>query len=212
MLLRTLAAGRLQTNCYVLACRRRREAMVVDPGGDLERILDTVGDLKVRVTQVVLTHYHFDHIEAADPLRAATGASLAIHHSEAAPLKDPPPLFRLLVANVPDGIVADRLLHDGDVLSVGDLKVQVLHTPGHSPGGVSLWLADEGIVFCGDTLFRGGVGRTDFPGSSPSVLSRSIRDRLFLLPEETVVYPGHGPPTTIGYERQHNPWVATKPG
>ena len=103
--------------------------------------------------------------------------------------------------------MADRALEDGEILTVGSLEVKVLHTPGHSPGGISLWLPAENAVFCGDTLFRDGLGRADFPGSSHKVLVESIRTKLFTLPDETVVYPGHGPPTTIGYERRHNPWL-----
>ncbi|OGO05001.1 MAG: hypothetical protein A2Y73_03060, partial [Chloroflexi bacterium RBG_13_56_8] len=157
---------------------------------------------------IVLTHFHFDHVLAVEAVRAETKASLAIHHTEAAYLKNPPPLFRFFSPHAPNGIVADRLLEDGDHLEIGDLTVEVLHTPGHSPGGISLWIAQERVVFSGDALFRSGIGRTDFPGASYEVLLRSIRERLFALPDNTKVYPGHGPPTTIGYERQTNPWAS----
>lgn len=208
MILRQLVVGRLSTNCYLLGCERTREAMVIDPGGDADSILETVVELDLKVQQIVLTHSHFDHILAADELRSATGAGLAIHRSEASMLTDPPALFRFFAPQTPRGLVADRLLDDGDTLSVGELQAEVLHTPGHSPGGISLWMAEEGIVFCGDTLFQQGVGRSDFPGSDHETLMRSIRERLYALPDETVVYPGHGPSTTIGHERQHNPWVS----
>ena len=209
MLLRTLAVGQLKTNCYLLADERDGRAFVVDPGGDLDLILANIQEVGVRLEKIVLTHFHFDHVLAAAPLRRETGAPLAIHHSEAEHLFDPPALFRFFAPNTPKGIRADELLHDGDVLKLGDLSLQVMHTPGHSPGGISLWVASEKVVFCGDTLFRYGVGRTDFPGSSAETLKRSIRRKLFSLPDETVVYPGHGPDTTIGEERRHNPWVAT---
>ena len=208
MILRQLVVGRLSTNCYMLGCERTREAMVIDPGGDAGSILEAVVELDLQVQQIVLTHSHFDHILAADELRSATGAGLAIHSSEASMLTDPPALFRFFAPQTPRGLVADRLLDDGDILSVGELQAEVLHTPGHSPGGISLWMAEEGIVFCGDTLFQQGVGRSDFPGSDHETLMRSIRERLYALPDETVVYPGHGPSTTIGHERQHNPWVS----
>ena len=210
MILRTRTVGRLGTNCYVVACERTHQAMVVDPGGDLQDISSTLEEIGAQAQQIVLTHFHFDHILAADPLRQETGASLAIHEAEAPHLTNPPALFRAFSPDVPQGLVADQLLHDGDVLSVGDIRVEVLHTPGHSPGGISLWLPDEQIVFSGDALFREGIGRTDFPGSSSDQLLRSIREKLFALPDETVVYPGHGPSTTVGYEKSHNPWVAVR--
>ena len=209
MILRTLAVGQLDTNCYLIACERTHEGLVIDPGADAEEILSATAALEVRVGQIVLTHYHFDHVLAVDVVRRATGASLAIHESEAALLTKPPALFRFFAPQTPQVLVADHLLRDGDRLNVGDLCVEVLHTPGHSPGGISLWIGSEGVVFSGDTLFREGLGRTDFPGGDQGLLLRSIRERLFALPEETIVYPGHGPATTIGYERQHNPWLGS---
>jgi glyoxylase-like metal-dependent hydrolase (beta-lactamase superfamily II) len=209
MILRTLVVGQLKTNCYLIGCPRTQEAMVIDPGGDVEEILSAVRDLQVQVRQIVLTHFHFDHCLAAGPLRSATGASLLIHRDDAQYLTKPPALFRFFVPSTPRGLVADRTLEDGETLAVGDLNMKVLHTPGHTPGGISLWMPDEGVVFCGDTLFRDGLGRTDFPGSSYDALVESIRTKLFALPEETVVYPGHGPATTIGYERRNNPWLGS---
>ena len=207
MILRTFVVGQLKTNCYLVGCEHTRLAMIIDPGGDAEKILDAIQESKVKVQHVVLTHFHFDHVMAADAVLAATNASLAIHHVEAAYLSDPPALFRYFTPSVPRGLVADLLLHDGDDLAVGQLNTKILHTPGHSPGSVSLWIAQEEGVFCGDVLFREGVGRADFPGCSREALERSIRERLFALPDETTVYPGHGPKTTIGHERRHNPWV-----
>ena len=209
VILCTLVVGPLQTNCYLVGCERTRQAMIIDPGADADKIMAAVVRLGLKVTQIVLTHSHFDHILAVDPVRSETGAVVAIHEHEAEHLTQPPTLFRFFAPNIPEGLVADRLLHDHDLLSVGDLKARVIHTPGHSPGGVSLYVASEGVVFCGDSLFRDGVGRTDFPGSSHHLLVRSIRERLFALPDETTVYPGHGPQTTIGRERRHNPWIGT---
>lgn len=210
MILRHLVVGALQTGCYLVGCEHTRQGVLIDPGGDPERILDAINELNLQITLIVLTHFHFDHILAVEPVRSETGASLAIHHAEASYLSDPPALFQFLSPGVPQRIVADRLLHDGDRFEVGDLTVEVLHTPGHSPGGISLWIAEERVVFSGDALFRAGIGRTDFPGSSYEVLMRSIRERLFSLPDDTTVYPGHGPPTTIGYERRTNPWVGIR--
>lgn len=208
MILRTLVVGQLKTNCYLVGCPRTHEALVIDPGGDVEDILSAVREVGAQVRQIVLTHFHFDHCLAAGPLRSATGASLLIHRDDAPYLTKPPALFRFFVPSTPRGLVADRALEDGEAILVGELTLKVLHTPGHSPGGISLWMPDEGVVFCGDTLFRDGLGRTDFPGSSHKVLLESIRNKLFTLPDETVVYPGHGPETTIGYEHRHNPWLS----
>ena len=210
MILETLVVGDLSTNCYLVGCERTREAMVIDPGGDAERILGAVRGAGVRVGQIVLTHFHFDHVLAAKAVQTSTGATLAIHYSEGDYLAQPPLLFRFFTPSVPKGLEASLLLHDGDRVQIGDLDVQVLHTPGHSPGGISLWIPGEGVVFSGDALFREGVGRTDFPGSDRDALAVSIRERLFALPDETVVYPGHGPATTIGHERRYNPWVGAR--
>jgi hydroxyacylglutathione hydrolase len=207
MILRTYPVGQLGTNCYLIASESTHEAMLVDPGGDAAHILEIVRQLQVQVRHIVLTHFHFDHILAVESVRQATGAPLAIHQDDAEALTNPPTLFRFFAPQTPRGIVAERLLQDGDNLMAGELSGQVLHTPGHSPGGISLWFAIEKVVLTGDALFREGLGRTDFPGASHDELVRSIQERLFTLPDETVVYPGHGPATTIGHERQHNPWV-----
>lgn len=208
MILHALTVGRLSTNCYLVGCERTREAIVVDPGGDAPDILAAIQELGLHVGLIVLTHYHFDHLLAVPGVRAATGAPLAIHELEEALVQDPPPLFRLYAPEMPEeGVRPDRLLRAGEVLSVGDLRGTVLHTPGHSPGGISLWFEAERLVLTGDALFREGVGRTDFAGSSHEALVRAIRDTLFALPDDTRVYPGHGPPSTIGHERAHNPWV-----
>ena len=210
LLLKTLNVGRIHTNCYVLACERTREALVIDPGDDLMLIQDALAAFDARLTLIALTHYHFDHVLAAEALRQATGAPVAIGSAELDLLAAPPALFRFFREGR-QSLTADRGLRDKEVLQVGDLRVTVLATPGHSPGGVSFWLPDERVVFCGDALFRGGVGRTDLPGSDAALLLRSIRERLFDLPDDTVVYPGHGPSTSIGHERRTNPWAASIP-
>ncbi|MBC7236046.1 MAG: MBL fold metallo-hydrolase [Chloroflexi bacterium] len=212
MILQRLVVGPLSSNCYLVGCDETREAMIIDPGGDAEEILAAVEKHKLHVTLVVLTHFHFDHALAAKPVCQATGARLAIHYLEVGYLREPPVLFRLFSPEVPRGLEADLLLHDGDVLQIGTLQARVLHTPGHSPGSISLWLEQEGVLFSGDLLFQDGVGRTDFPGSSAWELMRSIQERIFTLPEETVVYPGHGPETTVGTEKRYNPWVGAGRG
>lgn len=210
MILRPLIVGKLDTNCYLVACERTREALVVDPGGDAPDILAAIEELKLTVRCIVLTHFHFDHILAAPEVRERTRAPLAIHELGAPLLAEPPALFRFFSPDIPQGLTADRVLRDGEHLRLGEVDVEVLHTPGHSPDGISLWIAKEKAALSGDLLFNGGVGRTDFPGSDAATLVRSVRERLFPLPDEVAVYPGHGPKTTIGQERRNNPWVGER--
>ncbi|MFP3896766.1 MAG: MBL fold metallo-hydrolase [Anaerolineales bacterium] len=210
MLLEHLVVGRLQTNCYIVGCQQTDKALIIDPGAEAERLLESVRATRLEVTDIVLTHFHFDHILAANPLRKATGATLHIHENEAEYLCHPPDLFRAFSPNIPQGLKADNLLQEGDIFPVGRLNIQVLHTPGHSPGGISLWLPEEEAVFCGDTLFREGLGRSDLPGGDHQTLLKSIHAKLLALPKETRVYPGHGAPTTVAHEMRHNPWLATR--
>ena len=208
MILSTLVVGKIKTNCYLVGCPETGAALVVDPGDEAERILAEVTRQRLTVQMIVLTHFHFDHVLAAEAVRARTGAPLAIHAREAQHLANPPALFRFFAPGAPTGLVADRLLQDGETITVGTLEVRVLPTPGHSPGGISLWLPQEQVVLTGDALFHEGLGRTDFPGSDGGLLLQSVREQLLTLPEETMVYPGHGPSTTIGHEKSHNPWLS----
>jgi glyoxylase-like metal-dependent hydrolase (beta-lactamase superfamily II) len=208
MIQQNLVVGKLQTNCYVLTDEATRETLIIDPGADAPQILAAVRAQNGVVRLIVLTHYHFDHLLAAAEVRAQTGAPLAIHALETELLTDPPRLLRAMAPNIPRGLIAERALQDDEIIQVSGIAAQVLHTPGHSPGGISLWIAAEGVVFSGDALFRQGIGRTDFPGCSEETLLRSIRERLLTLPAETVVYPGHGPHTTIGAEKRLNPWLS----
>jgi len=207
MILKAIFVGRLHTNCYLVACERTREALVIDPGAEERKILGQARNLDVQIRQIALTHFHFDHILAVKALLAETGATLAIHQDDAPLLSNPPALFRVFTPDASTDLAVNVLLHDGDEITMGDLTLRVLATPGHSPGGISLWLPKEKVIFVGDTWFREGIGRTDFPGCDQATLLRSIRERLFALPDETVVYPGHGPHTTIGHEKRHNPWL-----
>lgn len=206
MLIETLTVGPVMTNCYIIACEDTKEAAVIDPGGDAKRILDTVQRMGVEVVYVLNTHGHFDHTLANDQIVAATGARLAIHEADA-------PMLTMGGGAAWFGMKgskssADVLLHEGDTLKVGNLQLQVLHVPGHSPGGVAFYIASEGVVFSGDALFNMGIGRTDLPGGDYDQLIASIQTRLFALPAETVVYSGHGPATTIARERAGNPFLA----
>lgn len=205
MLIETLVVGPLQVNCFIIACEVTRLALVVDPGDDAERILATLAARKLKVVSVVNTHGHFDHVGGNRRLVEVTGAELLLHEA------DLPILRRARDHAAGYGLVSagssepTRMLKGGELLEVGELKIQIIATPGHSPGGIALSVG--GHLFAGDTLFADSVGRTDLPGSNHADLVKSIRSKLFTLPDATVVHPGHGPDTTIGHEKRHNPFV-----
>jgi len=207
MIVKTLVVGPFATNCYIVALESTRLGMVVDPGAEARRILRAVGDLGLVIGLIVVTHNHVDHIGAVAPVKEATGAEFALHEAEMGGSRG---VFSRMLASMMGGSFnplpqPDRLLKDGDIIDVDGLRFTVLHTPGHSPGGISLY--GNGVVFSGDTLFNCGVGRTDLPGCSYAQLMDSIRNKLMTLPDETIVYPGHGPETTIGTERRVNPFL-----
>lgn len=208
MILTSMALGPIQANCYILGCERKREAAVIDPGGEAERILTELARHELTLKHIVNTHGHFDHVSANGSLKKATGASILIH------AEDAPMLTQLAQAAASWGLTAedspppDRYLADGDEVTFGDITLKVIHTPGHSPGGIALFTDD--CVFVGDTLFAGSVGRTDLPGGNPTVLKDSIQQKLFPLGDEIKVYPGHMQTTTIGAEKRHNPFVGAR--
>lgn len=203
-----LVLGPLETNCWIVSDECGGPAIVIDPAEDPARIVTELGDRSVAA--VVLTHGHFDHLGAVEPLLSETGAPLFVHTDDAESITTPTgsggAAWGFHVSSPP----ADRLLADGDVVEAGDLRLSVLHTPGHTPGGICL-LGDGGEgqppqLFSGDTLFAGSVGRTDFPGGDGRALALSIARVLAPLAPETIVHPGHGPDTTIGRERRLNPF------
>lgn len=204
MIVERAVLGDLGTNCWLASDDAAGPLVVIDPAGDAAELLAIIGDRPV--SEIVLTHGHFDHLGAADALRQATGAPMAVHRDDAGSLTDPVTTGGTLFGYPYSTAAADRTLDDGDAIVSGSLTLRVLHTPGHTPGGVCLLAEGEGHLFSGDTLFASSVGRTDFPGGDSSALRRSIAERLAPLPEETVVHPGHGPDTTIGRERRVNPF------
>jgi glyoxylase-like metal-dependent hydrolase (beta-lactamase superfamily II) len=206
MLYRALPVAPFGTNCYIAGSSETHDGMVIDPAGDATRILKNIKELDLKVGIIVLTHNHADHFGAVAAVKKATEAAFAIHRADAEGLQglgasrfaqfdnefQPPP-------------PPDRLLEDGDTIKVGDLTFSVLHTPGHSRGGICI--AGYGVVFSGDTLFNMGIGRTDGPNGDYDQIIRSIESKLMVLPDQTVVLPGHGPKSTIGQERVANPFL-----
>jgi len=194
------------TNCYLVASEQTRDGMVVDPAGDAPRILSNIRELDLKVGLIVVTHTHPDHIGAIHQVVENTGASFAVHAAEAEIMQHYDfSQFTAIDPSFQPPPPPDRLLNDGDFLVIGDLKFKVLHTPGHSPGGICL--VGYGVVFSGDTLFNMSIGRTDGPDGDSNLLISSIRAKLLVLPDQTVVLPGHGPKTSIGQERRNNPFL-----
>ena len=205
LLVHQLSVGPLQVNCFVVACQRTREAMVIDPGEDGPRILQIAESNGYQVKQIVNTHGHFDHVGANQPVKDATGAVLMTHEADLPLLQNArnhAQAYGLTVSPSPD---PDKFLDEGDVFSVGEQSFSIFHVPGHSPG--SICLLSDGHLFVGDVLFAGSIGRTDLPGGDFDALVEGVREKLFRLPAETIVHPGHGSDTTIGREKQMNPFV-----
>lgn len=202
---KTLEVGSLGTNCYIVACKSTSTAMVVDPGDDAALILNQIESEQLSVQYILNTHAHFDHIGANKPLKDSTKADLLLHSMDLELIKaqeDHASYYGLQTIKSPE---PDRFVEDQEPISLGNLLLKVLHTPGHSPGGISL-LAEE-FVIVGDTLFKDSIGRTDLPGGNHRELVDSINAKLMVLKDDILVLPGHGPSTTIGRERRYNSFL-----
>ena len=200
----TLVVGRLQTNCYIL--QSDSAALVVDPGDEPERILRFLTDIAVKPSRIIATHTHFDHVLGVDSIRDKFQIPFLIHHDDLSMLESMQSRVRQIMDfSVPPPPKVDQFLRDGESIAFGEDRVKVIHTPGHSPGSISL--VGPRFVLTGDALFNQSIGRTDLPGGDLDTLVRSITERLFTLDDDTIVYPGHGPETSIGDEKLANPFV-----
>lgn len=206
MIFEHVEVGPLGVNCFVLGCPTTLEGVIVDPGGDVDRIAAIVQRHGLKIRAIINTHGHFDHVGGNRQAVAAFGAPLLIHQDDAAMFDRVAEVARMYGMQGENSPSADGYLVDGQVISFGNHRMKVLHTPGHTRGGCCLYLEAEKMVISGDTLFADSIGRTDLPGGSHEQLLQSIRSKLFTLPDEVTAYPGHGPKTTIAHEKLHNPY------
>jgi hydroxyacylglutathione hydrolase len=206
MILKGLEIPAMGENCYIIGCEDTREAAVIDPGGNARDIVRILEQNHLKAIYIINTHGHIDHIAANSEVKDLTGAKILIHKADAPMLTDAGANYSFMFGTRIKSSPADQLLEDGDIIKIGNtVELQVIHTPGHSPGGICLKIGK--IIFVGDTLFQGSIGRTDFPGGSYSQLIRNIKQKLFCYEDDVVCYPGHGPHTTIGFERKYNPFL-----
>jgi hydroxyacylglutathione hydrolase len=203
-----LPVGLLQCNCSIFGDEASHEAMVIDPGDDIEDILAVLEKHALQVKAIVITHAHIDHIGGAARLKALTGAPVLLNASDQELYDHLDVQARWLgMEQPPPRTAIDASAREGDKLTLGTDEFQVLHTPGHTQGSVSLWIPSQNKLLAGDTLFRDSIGRTDLPGGNPRQILRSIENKLLQLPEDTIVVPGHGPNTTVGREKEQNPFL-----
>jgi glyoxylase-like metal-dependent hydrolase (beta-lactamase superfamily II) len=202
-----LPVGLLQCNCSILGDESSREAIVVDPGDDIPAILSILQRHGLTVKQIVITHAHIDHIAGAQQLKRLTGAPILYNQNDLPLIKMMDEQASWLQMPTPEVLPPDVAITDGQTVAVSGIKGTVIHTPGHTQGSSCLYLPEQALLLAGDTLFAGSVGRTDLPGGNTKQLIRSIADRLLSLSDDTVVVPGHGPSTTIGEERESNPFI-----
>ena len=201
MILKTIIAGPMGANCYILGCNSSKEAIIIDPGGDYQKIVACLEEQGLEPKIIINTHGHIDHIGANDKFNLP----IYIHELDAEYLTDPVKNLSALFGPPYISPAASRLLKDGGKIELGEISLEVIHTPGHTPGGICLKTGD--IIFTGDTLFCGGIGRTDFPSASEKDLIESIKGKILILDDNTLIYPGHGPCSTVGRERRENSFL-----
>ena len=205
-----LPVGRLQCNCSIIGDEATRQAMVIDPGDDIDDVLAILGKHNLEVKQIVITHAHIDHVGGAMKLRAATGAPILLNQKDLALLKMLDAQAAWVGMAAPGQVEIDQSVGNADTVRAGSLSANVLETPGHTEGSICLYFPAENKLIAGDTLFAGSIGRTDLPGGSFEKIIRSLHQTVLALPDDTVVVPGHGPLTTIGEERESNPFLGKK--
>jgi hydroxyacylglutathione hydrolase len=209
MIHKILPVGPLHCNCSIIGDETTHEAMVIDPGDDIDDIVAILREIRLQVKQIVITHAHIDHVGGAMKLRAQTGAPILLNQSDYALLKILDVQASWLGMAAPGAVTIEASIGDGESLHTGNLKANVMHTPGHTEGSVCLYFPAEKLLIAGDTLFARSIGRTDLPGGSYEKIMRSLHDRVMTLPDETRVIPGHGQQTTIGEEREENPFLVS---
>jgi hydroxyacylglutathione hydrolase len=205
MIIDSLEVGRVQCNCYIVGCDKTNEGVIIDAGGDSDLILKMVKKRCLTIKYFICTHAHFDHIEGLRDLVTSLHAPILLHEGDLKLYEDLRGQGRIFGMDLEPAPPWDHTVKDGDSLSFGEITMKVLHTPGHSPGSISL--AAGGVVFTGDTIFAGSIGRTDLPGGSYETLISSAREKIMSLPDDVKLYPGHGPATSVGHEKKFNPFL-----
>ena len=205
--LKRMVVGPLQVNCYILGCPDKGEAAIIDPGDDAGEIASAVRESGLKPLYILNTHGHPDHVGANEALKGEFGLKIVSSPLDAALMQSGSDLLSLMGVRTVPSPPPDVTVGDGDTIDIGDIRLEVLHTPGHTEGGICLYWREGGLLFTGDTLFAGSIGRTDFPGGSWPVLEKSIRERIYSLPGETVILPGHGESSTVAREKASNAFV-----
>mgnify|MGYP000971974934 CR=1 FL=1 len=196
------------TNCYILYCEETLQAVIIDPAGNAKELLELFEKKNLKLKYIINTHGHVDHIGANGALKKTTDALILVHEEDAPMLTNHDKNFSIFVGKEILGGIPDQFINNGDIIEFGNIKLNVIHTPGHSKGSICLYNEKKKVLFSGDTLFAGSIGRTDFPGGSYKTIIKNIKEKLLILPDETVVYPGHDIMTTIEYEKKNNPYVS----